>query len=77
MSLDKLFPKASAGIKAALAANSEQYGEGLTFGMHQNELDKAVSHLLHSTINNDNSQDGTTHRVSASIRLLKVIEMEL
>ena len=76
MSLDDLFPKASKGIHEALSANSEQYGEGLTFDKHQNELDKAVSHLMQSLINNDNSKDGTTHRISAVIRLLKVIELD-
>ena len=76
MSLDELFPNASKGIHEALSANSEQYGEGLTFDKHQNELDKGVSHLMQSLINNDNSKDGTTHRISAVIRLLKVIELD-
>ena len=76
VSLDELFPNASKGIHEALSVNSDQYGEGLTFGKYQNELDKGVSHLMQSLINNDNSQDGTTHRISAVIRLLKVIELD-
>ena len=76
MSLDALFPKASAGIKAALAANSAQYGEGLTFGTKQKELDKSVAHLMYSLIDNENAEDFTTHQISAAIRLLKVIELD-
>ena len=76
MTLDKLFPLASQRIQDALAANADQYGEGLTFGKHQNELEKCVRHLMQSLINNDNSEDETTHRTSAAIRLLKVIELD-
>jgi len=76
MTLDELFPTVAAQVKAALASNADQYGEGLTYGKHQQELDKAVSHLMQSLINNDNSEDGTTHRVSSFIRLGKAIELD-
>ena len=76
MTLDELFPNVAAQVKLALAANSIQYGEGLKYGKHQKELDKAVGHLHQSLINNDNSEDNTTHRISAIIRLLKVGELD-
>ena len=76
MTLDELFPNVAVQVKAALASNADQYGEGLTYGRHQQELDKAVGHLHQSLINNDNSEDGTTHRVSTLIRLAKVIELD-
>jgi len=76
MTLDELFPNVAAKVKAALASTAEQYGEGLTYKTRQEELDKAVSHLMQSLINNDNSEDGTTHRVSTLIRLAKVVERE-
>ena len=76
MTLDKLFPNASRQIQEALAANSIQYGEGLTYKPHHEELRKALGHLSQSLINNDNSEDNTTHRISAIIRLLKVAELD-
>jgi len=76
VTLDELFPNVAAQVKAALASNADQYGEGLTYGRHQKELDKAVGHLHQSLINNDNSEDNTTHRISAIIRLLKVAELD-
>jgi len=76
VTLDELFPNVAAQVKAALASNADQYGEGLTYKKHQQELDKAVGHLMQSLINNDNSEDNTTHRISAIIRLLKVAELD-
>lgn len=77
MSLDALFPKASAAIDKAMSHNAAKYGRGLTYLPHQEELAKCVGHIEASLRNNDNAQDGTTHTVSALIRLLKVCELEL
>ena len=76
VTLDELFPNAAKQVLSALAANSDQYGEGLTYKPHHEELRKAIGHLNQSLINNDNSEDNTTHRISAIIRLLKVAELD-
>jgi hypothetical protein len=76
VTLDELFPNVAAKVKAALASNADQYGEGLTYKPHHEELRKALGHLNQSLINNDNSEDETTHRISALIRLLKVAELD-